>query len=58
MKVSIVGVNGAVIANVSEKNLQAGVHQIKWNAGMAPSGRYVVKVEQNGMVNAKNVILK
>jgi hypothetical protein len=58
VKVSIVGVNGAVIANVSEKNLQAGVHQIKWNAGMAPSGRYVVKVEQNGMVNAKSVILK
>ncbi len=58
VKVSIVGVNGAVIANVSEKNLQAGVHQIKWNAGMVPSGRYIVKVEQNGMVNAKNVILK
>ncbi len=58
VRVSIVGVNGAVIANVSEKNLQAGVHQIKWNAGMAPSGRYIVKIEQNGMVNAKNVILK
>jgi hypothetical protein len=58
VKVSIVGVNGAVIANVSEKNLQAGVHQIKWNAGMVPSGRYIVKIEQNGMVNAKNVILK
>ena len=58
VKVSIVGVNGAVVANVAEKNLQAGVHQIKWNAGMAPNGRYIVKVEQNGMVNAKNVILK
>ncbi len=58
VKVSIVGVNGAVVAGVSEKNLQAGVHQIKWNAGMVPSGRYVVKVEQNGMVNAKSVILK
>ena len=58
VKVSIVGVNGAVIANIAEKNLQAGVHQIKWNAGMAPNGRYVVKVEQNGMVDAKNVILK
>jgi hypothetical protein len=23
-----------------------------------PSGRYIVKIEQNGMVNAKNVILK
>ncbi len=58
VKVSIVGVNGAVVANIAEKNLQAGSHQIKWNAGMVPSGRYIVKVEQNGMVNAKNVILK
>ena len=58
VKVSIVGVNGAVIANIAEKGLLAGAHQIKWNAGMVPSGRYVVKVEQNGMVNAKNVILK
>ena len=57
-KVSIVGINGAVIANVTEKNLQPGIHQIKWNAGIVPSGRYVVKIEQNGMVSAKNVILK
>ncbi|MBQ7079343.1 MAG: hypothetical protein IJM92_06705 [Fibrobacter sp.] len=58
VKVSVVGVNGAVIASIAEKNLQPGVQQIKWNAGMVPSGRYIVKVEQNGMVNAKNVILK
>ena len=57
-KISVVNVNGAQIANVVEKNLQPGVHQIKWNSGMVPSGRYIVKVEQNGMVNAKNVILK
>ena len=58
VKVSVVGVNGAVFANVTEKNLQPGEHQIKWNSGMVPSGRYIVKIEQNGMVNAKNVILK
>ena len=57
-KISIAGINGVVVANITEKNLQPGVHQIKWNAGMVPSGRYVVKIEQNGMVNAKNVILK
>ena len=57
-KISVVNVNGAQIANVVEKNLQPGVHQVKWNSGMVPSGRYIVKVEQNGMVNAKNVILK
>lgn len=58
VKVSIVNVNGSVVANIARENLQAGIHQIKWNAGMVPSGRYVVKIEQNGMVNAKNVILK
>ncbi|WP_173466955.1 hypothetical protein [Fibrobacter succinogenes] len=58
VKVSVVGVNGAVLANVTEKNLQPGDHQIKWNSGIVPSGRYIVKIEQNGMVNAKNVILK
>ena len=57
-KISVVNVNGAQIANVVEKNLQPGVHQVKWNSGMVPSGRDIVKVEQNGMVNAKNVILK
>ena len=58
VKVSIVGVNGAVIANIAEKGLLAGAHQLKWNSESVPNGRYVVKVEQNGMVNAKNVILK
>ncbi len=58
VKVSIVNANGSVIANVAQESLQPGVHQIKWNSGMVPSGRYIVKVEQNGMVNARNVILK
>ena len=58
VKVSIVNANGSVIANIAQENLQPGVHQIKWNSGMVPSGRYIVKVEQNGMVNAKNVVLK
>lgn len=58
VKVSIVDVKGSVIANIAQENLQPGIHQVKWNSGMIPSGRYIVKVEQNGMVNAKNVILK
>lgn len=57
-KISVVNVKGAVVANIAEKNLQPGVHQVKWNSGMVPGGRYVVKIEQNGMVDAKNVILK
>ena len=58
VNVSIVNINGAVVANIAQENLQAGAHQLQWDAAMVPSGRYVVKIEQNGMVNAKNVILK
>lgn len=58
VKISVVNVNGAVVANVAQENLEPGVHQIKWNSGVEPKGRYVVKVQQNGMVDAKNVVLK
>ena len=58
VKVSIVNINGSVVANIAQENLQSGIHQLKWNSGAVPNGRYVVKIEQNGMVNAKNVILK
>lgn len=58
VKISIIDVSGAVIANITEKNLQPGIHQIKWNAGIRSSGRHIVKIAQNGLVNAKNIILK
>ncbi len=58
VKISIVNVNGAQVVSVVEKNLQLGVHQIKWNTEKLSNGRYVVKIEQNGLVNAKNIILK
>ena len=58
VKISVVNVNGAVVASVAQENLEPGIHQIKWNSGAEPKGRYVVKVQQNGMVDAKNVILK
>ena len=58
VRISITNAKGAIVANIVENNLQAGVHQIKWNSGVIPNGRYIVTVKQNGMVNAKNVILK
>ncbi len=57
-KISIMNVNGAVVADIAQDNLQPGVHLVKWNSGIVPNGRYIVKIEQNGMVSAKNVILK
>lgn len=57
-KVSIVNVKGVKIAYLVEKNLQPGIHQFKWNSKIVPNGLYIVKIEQNGMVNTKNVFLK
>ena len=47
-----------LIVGIAQENLQPGVHFVKWNSGIVPNGRYIVKIEQNGMVSAKNVILK
>ena len=56
--VSIVNLKGAVVANISRENLQPGFHSLEWHSGIVPNGRYIVTVKQNGMVAAKNVILK
>ena len=57
-KVTIVNANGAVVSKIVKENLQPGFHRVEWHSGIVPNGRYIVTVEQNGKVNAKNVILK
>ena len=57
-KISVMNVNGAVVAKIAEENLQAGIHNLKWNSGIVPNGLYVVTVEHNGMINSKRVLLK
>lgn len=56
--VSIMNIRGDVVAMVSQDNMMPGIHMVKWNSGIVPSGRYIVAVKQNGKVSAKNVILK
>ena len=58
VEVSVVDIHGSVVAKIAENNLKPGVHQIHWNSANVPNGFYVVSVKQNGMVSAKNVILK
>ena len=58
VEVSVVDIHGSVVAKFAENNLKPGVHQIHWNSANVPNGFYVVSVKQNGMVSAKNVILK
>lgn len=56
--VSIINVNGAVVAKIASENLQQGIHYIKWNSGIIPNGRYVVIAKQNGVVGAVSAVLK
>ena len=58
VNVSIVNFKGAVVANIARENLQPGFHSLEWHSGIVPNGRYIVTVKQNGLVSAKNVILK
>lgn len=57
-KVTIANAKGAVVAKIVKEGLQPGVHQIEWNSGIVPNGIYVVTVEHNGKIAAKNVILR
>ena len=58
VNVSIVNLKGAVVANIARENLQPGFHSLEWHSGIVPNGRYIVTVKQNGLVSAKNVILR
>ena len=58
VNVSIVNLKGAVVAKIARENLQPGLHSLEWHSGIVPNGRYIVTVKQNGLVSAKNVILK
>ena len=57
-KISVMNVNGAVVANIAQENLMPGVHQIKWNSGIVPNGLYIVRIVHNGLISSKSVILK
>lgn len=56
--VSVMNINGAVIAKVTEENLQAGIHNLKWNSDIVPNGLYIVTVEHNGMISSMRILLK
>ena len=56
--ISIMNIDGVVVAKISKENLQQGVYNIKWNSESIPNGRYIVAVKHNGLFSAKNVILK
>jgi len=58
VSVSIMNAKGAVVERMSQDNLQSGIHVMNWNSGMLPNGLYIVTVKQNGLVSAKNMILK
>ena len=57
-KVTIANAKGAVVARIVKEDLQPGIHQIQWNSGIVPNGRYIVTVEHNGKIAARNVILR
>lgn len=56
--VSILNVNGSVVARVETAYLMPGIHHVEWNSGAVPNGRYLVTIEHNGKISGKNVILK
>lgn len=56
--ITIMDVDGAVVATLVSENARPGYNSLKWNAENLPSGRYMVTVEYNGSISGKIVVLK
>ncbi|MCF0224679.1 MAG: PDZ domain-containing protein [Fibrobacter sp.] len=57
-KVSLATTDGVALVKLQCPNAQAGYNSLKWNLENIPSGRYVVSVEQKGVFDSKNVLIK
>jgi len=55
--VKVYNLMGQVVDVLHEGMLQAGYHQISWNADVVPSGVYLVKVEQGDKIATQKVML-
>jgi hypothetical protein len=55
--VKVYNLMGQVVEVLHEGMLQAGYHQVSWNADVVPSGVYLVKVEQGTKIATQKVML-
>jgi len=55
--VKVYNLMGQIVDVIHEGILQAGYHQVSWNAGVVPSGVYLVKVEQGDKIAIQKVML-
>lgn len=56
--VSIMNADGKVVKMITNDNSMVGMNSVALNLVDAPNGAYVVSVEHNGSVSAKNVVLR
>jgi len=55
--VKVFNLMGQIVDVLYEGMLQAGYHQVSWNADVVPSGVYLVKVEQGDKIATQKVML-
>ena len=56
-KIQIFDVNGRLIETLVDGIIQAGTHDIQWNAGQQPSGVYFVKLTHGNKIKTQKIML-
>lgn len=58
VEVSVIKLNGGLVAKISKNFATAGIHEIPWNSSNISNGRYAIIVKHNGTVSGKTLELK
>ena len=56
-KLSVYNISGREVAVLVDQQMEAGYHQINWNAADMPSGLYFARLQNGGSVTNKRLVL-
>lgn len=55
--INIYNAQGRLLDQLYSGMLEAGIHEVNWNASNMPSGVYIISVQTNDIMNAQKVVL-
>jgi len=57
VSISIYDITGRMVQKLIEGNQVAGYHNVTWDAGLASSGLYIVRMEAEGFSKVQKIVL-
>ena len=58
VNISIINASGRSIKTLTNRTMQAGQHEITWNAGSVGGGMYYCRINHNGQIQSRALVLQ